>query len=86
MQGFSVTNLKYCRLFYNYKPIRPRAEDELNHLTKNDLYQQLRRIPWGHIKLLIDKAKERREVQFYLQQSIENSWNRDVLALQNEDK
>ncbi len=23
MQGFSVTNLKYCRLFYNYAPIRP---------------------------------------------------------------
>ncbi len=33
MRGFSVTNLKYCRLFYNYEPIRPRLGDELNHLT-----------------------------------------------------
>ncbi len=57
MQGFSVTNLKYCRLFYNYNPIRPQLEDELNHLTKSVLYQQIRLIPWGHIKHLIGKIK-----------------------------
>ncbi len=94
MQGFSVTNLKYCRLFFNYPPIRPQAEDEiktkispqsedeLKQITNNELYQELRRIPWGHIKLLIGKIKERDEVKFYIQQTIENGWSRDVLALQ----
>ncbi len=84
MQGFSVTNLKYCRLFFNYPPIRPQAEDEiktkispqsedeLKQITNNELYQELRRIPWGHIKLLIGKIKERDEVKFYIQQTIEN--------------
>ena len=94
MQGFSVTNLKYCRLFYNYAPIRPQVEDELensqspqagdilNQLSNNDLYQQIRRIPWGHIKLLIGKIKENKEAKFYIHQTIENGWSRDVLALQ----
>ena len=94
MQGFSMTNLKYCRLFYNYEPIRPQAEDELEteisplsgdelkYSVNNKLYQQLRRIPWGHIKLLIGKIKDREEAYFYIQQTIENGWSRDVLALQ----
>ena len=98
MQGFSVTNLKYCRLFYNYSPIRPQAgdeleieirpqlEDELNHLTKSVLYQQIRLIPWGHIKHLIGKIKEIDVASFYIQQTIENGWSRDVLALQIKSK
>ena len=33
MQGFSVTNLKYCRLLYEYIAIRPRPGDELARVT-----------------------------------------------------
>jgi hypothetical protein len=29
MKGFSTTNLKYCKLFYQHFLIRPQAEDEL---------------------------------------------------------
>ncbi|MEA1981465.1 MAG: PDDEXK nuclease domain-containing protein [candidate division Zixibacteria bacterium] len=98
MQGFSVTNLKYCRLFYNYVAIRPQAEDEkeniirpqvedeLNQLTKTESYQQIRQIPWGHIKLLIGKVKGIEESSFYIQEAIENGWSRDVLALQIKSK
>lgn len=94
MQGFSVTNLKYCRLFFNYAPIRPQAEDEIKNKksprvedelllkTNDELYQQLRCVPWGHIKLLIGKIKDRDEAIFYIQQTMENNWSRDVLALQ----
>ncbi|MCW7754246.1 DUF1016 N-terminal domain-containing protein [Desulfobotulus sp. H1] len=28
MQGFSVTNLKYCRVFFEYIEIRPQIGDE----------------------------------------------------------
>lgn len=94
MQGFSVTNLKYCRLFYTYISIRPQSEDELdvikspriedenNFLSENKLYKHIRQIPWGHIKLLIGKVKNLQEATFYIQQTIENGWSRDVLALQ----
>ncbi len=90
MQGFSVTNLKYCRLFYNYEPIRPQPEDlslflirpQVGDELNNQLYQQMRSIPWRHIKLLIGKIKKREKAQFYIQQTIENGWSRDVLALQ----
>lgn len=75
MEGFSVTNLKYCRLFYNYFAISPQAGDELGQ-------QPVVRIPWGHIKLIIGKIKSITEAQFYINQTIENHWSREVLALQ----
>lgn len=31
MQGFSETNLKYCKLFYAYFAIRPQVGDELEN-------------------------------------------------------
>ena len=47
--------------------------------TKLDLIFKL---PWGHIKLLIDKIKNTTESYFYIQETIANSWSREVLALQ----
>lgn len=94
MQGFSLTNLKYCRSFYNYCSIRPQAGDELknknspqtgdelNYIKDDELYKQICQIPWGHIKLIIDKIKKRDAGYFYIGQTIENGWSRDVLALQ----
>ena len=106
MQGFSVTNLKYCRLFFKYiaihlqagdelekaigpqagdeleKAISPQAGDELSFVLESDLYQLIRRLPWGHIKLLISKLKEHQEILFYINQTLENGWGRDMLALQ----
>ena len=75
MKGFSLTNLKYCKLFYNYFSIRPQVEDELHR----DVIFQL---PWGHIKLIINKIKDNSEARFYINETIENNWSRDVLALQ----
>ncbi|MDP8032888.1 PDDEXK nuclease domain-containing protein [Pasteurella atlantica] len=106
MKGFSVTNLKYCKQFYEYllispqiegelenqigqqlvdqlqNEIRPQLGDEITPLINNELYQKMCCIPWGHIKHLIGKVKNTREAIFYIQQTIENSWSREVLALQ----
>jgi predicted nuclease of restriction endonuclease-like (RecB) superfamily len=94
MQGFSVTNLKYCRLFFKYflispqtgdeleKIKSPRIGDELDESSKSQFYQAVVRIPWGHVKLLIDKIKDHNEALFYINQTIENGWSRDILALQ----
>lgn len=82
MQGFSVTNLKYCRLFFEYVEMSPQAGDELPSNSKNQMYSWIRQLPWGHIKMLIGKVKDDKEALFYIQETITNGWSRDVLALQ----
>ena len=98
VKGFSVTNLKYCRLFYKYVLTRPQSGDELENrlghqtgdeiasFVKSDFYQQIRLLPWGHIKLLISKIKVQDAASFYISKAIENGWSRDVLALQIKSK
>lgn len=103
MKGLSVTNIKYCRLFYNYFSIRPQAEDliairpqagdenveqPIINTQKNDNeiiahnFKKILLIPWGHIKLIIDKIKDKKISQFYIYETLENNWSRDTLALQ----
>lgn len=60
MQGSSVTNLKYCRLFFEYIEISPQVGeeskglispqtgDELASSSKNQMYALIRQLPWGH--------------------------------------
>jgi predicted nuclease of restriction endonuclease-like (RecB) superfamily len=94
MKGFSVTNLKYCKLFYEYILIRPQLGDELvnrENLNSPQLGDELRtdianhsitQIPWGHIKLIITKLKDSTVANYYIKQTITNGWSRDVLDLQ----
>lgn len=44
--------------------------------------QPVAQIPWGHNILIFTKSKNIQEAQFYIQQTIENNWSRDTLALQ----
>jgi predicted nuclease of restriction endonuclease-like (RecB) superfamily len=75
IKGFSVTNLKYCRLFYNQFKISPQVGDE-------SLFELAKQIPWGHTKLIINKTKDFDIAKFYFQQTLKNSWGRETLALQ----
>jgi predicted nuclease of restriction endonuclease-like (RecB) superfamily len=75
MKGFSVTNLKYCRLFYNQFKISPQVGDE-------SLLELIKQIPWGHTKLIVNKIKDNSVAKFYIQKTIENGWGRETLALQ----
>ena len=63
MEGFSETNLRYCRLFYQYLQVRPQVEDETKTAIRPQLGDELllnafKSIPWGHIKLIINKIKD----------------------------
>jgi len=130
LKGFSVSNLKYCKLFYNYFSISPQLGDELKKQISPQLVDELEnkispqlgdelenkispqlgdeleiqispqpvdelanktqlfvkqsvfKLPWGHIRLIIDKIKDLNQATFYVKQTIENSWSRDTLALQ----
>ncbi len=89
IQGLSKTNLKYCSQFYRFYSIGQQA---VNQLQNKDLQQvkdvkQLSQqlvdqIPWGHNIQIFTKTQNKEEAQFYILQTIENGWSRDILALQ----
>ena len=74
VQGLSTSNLKYCKRFYSFYN---------NTLIGQQLVDQ---IPWGHNILIFSKSNSENEAFFYIQQTIENSWSRDVLGLQIKNK
>ncbi len=72
MKGFSSRNLKYLRALAEAWP------DEA-------IVQQLvAQIPWGHNVRLLDLTKSAEERRWYIQQSIQHGWSRNVLVLQIE--
>ncbi len=46
------------------------------------LMTQLSLLPWGHNILIFSKSIVLNEAKFYISQTLENNWSRDVLALQ----
>ena len=44
--------------------------------------QLVAQLPWGHNILLIQKVKDINQRHWYMQQTIENGWSRNILALQ----
>lgn len=74
MKGFSVRNLKYCRLFYTF----------YNNFTIGQ--QPVAQLPWSHNIIIFTKSNSEKEAKFYIEQTIENNWSRDILALQIKNK
>jgi hypothetical protein len=94
VKGFSPTNLRYMMRFYelfsdieivpqvgerllknNGNQIVPQVEEQFE-MASNKVFM----IPWGHIKLLIDKCHDNPEkFNFYIDKIIENNWSRAVL-------
>ncbi len=73
MKGFSRRNLFYMKSFYAfYKPDFEKVQ------------QLVAQIPWGHNIKIISKSKNIEEAVFYLKETIENNWSRDVLDMQIE--
>jgi len=74
MKGFSRTNLLYMRAFAGM------WKDE------QIVQQVVGQIPWGHNVRLLDKLSDRKEMLWYAQETIANSWSRAVLEHQIETK
>jgi len=94
IQGFSPTNLKYCKRFYLFysrgKINRQQLADELqtNDLSSGLIRHQLGdefedhpifQIPWFHHVQIFTKCKTIDEAFFYVKKTIENGWSRAVL-------
>lgn len=67
MKGFSPRNLKYMRAFAEAWP------------DEQFVQQAVAQIPWGHNVRILDKLNTTEERQWYVQQTSENGWSRDVL-------
>lgn len=72
MKGFSTRNLKYMRAFAQAYP------------DEQFVQQAAAQIPWYHNCSILDKIKDRKEREWYIQQTIENGWSRAVLVHQIE--
>jgi len=68
MEGFSPRNLKYMRAFAQAWPEEPIVQ------------QAAAQIPWFHNCVLLDKVKDPSEREWYVRQTIENGWSRNVLV------
>lgn len=74
IKGFSRSNLKYMRAFAEAYP-------------NAEISQQLAgQIPWFHNCVLLDKVKDPQERLWYIQQTVENGWSRNVLVMQIESQ
>ncbi|MDY0117271.1 MAG: PDDEXK nuclease domain-containing protein [Sulfurimonadaceae bacterium] len=65
--GYSTSNLWRMRNFY------------LSYKDSEKLAQAVREISWGQNILIFEKCKDAKEQEYYIKQTIENSWNRNVL-------
>ena len=72
IKGFSLRNLRYMRSFAEAWP-----EEAI-------LQQAAAKIPWFHNCVLLDKLQEPQERLWYIQQTIEHGWSRNVLVHQIE--
>src|ERR1039457_3543543 len=72
MHGLSPRNLKYMRAFAEAWPENPIVQQAAAHL------------PWFHNCILLDKVKNPEERCWYVQQTIQNGWSRNVLVMQIE--
>lgn len=71
--GFSVRNLKYMKKFYlEYK------DDEL-------VQRCVAQLPWRHNIVLMSKLKDNKIRKIYVEATIKNGWNSDMLAMQIEN-
>ncbi len=88
VEGLSVTNLRYCRRFYQFYSesfeIRPQLEGEFPDSPNLPIHPQVGGeifcIPWGHHKLIMDKVKgDVKKALFFINQTLENNWSRSML-------
>jgi len=87
--GLSSKNLRYCRAFFRFycapaiwQQVVAKLPDTPLIGVDSDLAALLARIPWGHNIQIFTKCSSVAEASFYLGQTQEQGWSRDVLALQ----
>lgn len=59
---------------------QPVAKDERHPQLLDNIFADLFAVPWGHHKLVIDKCRKNPEkALFFVHQTVQNGWSRDML-------
>ncbi len=74
IKGFSLRNLKYMRAFAQAYP------------DEQFVQQLVAQIPWGHNVRILDTVKDSVEREWYIKQTIQYGWSRNVLVHQIESQ
>lgn len=90
VKSFSASNLRYMKRFYEMFSGTARNLPQVGEDLDNEPaieanlpqpVEDLSCLPWGHVKLLIDKCHTNpAKARFYARQSIENNWSRAMLT------
>lgn len=85
IKGLSASNLKYClRFFQFYTGGQGASAPEVAAAAIGQ--QPVDQLPWGHNILIFTKCSSVEEARFYMSQTLQEGWSRDVLALQLKSK
>jgi predicted nuclease of restriction endonuclease-like (RecB) superfamily len=87
MKGFSRANLFNCKkwcLFYGNKKVQQPVGQLQNTLSISKKNKIIFQIPWGHNIAIIEKTSNIVEALFYVNQTIQNNWSRNLLLNQIE--
>ncbi|OQX24552.1 MAG: hypothetical protein BWK80_20305 [Desulfobacteraceae bacterium IS3] len=96
MSSFSKRNLFFARQFYLFYS-NPEIVKQVVSLFENHKIQDVvskcenklvnplfLQIPWGHHILILQKIKDTEEALFYIKETINNNWSRNILGIQIE--
>ena len=85
IKGLSASNMKYClRFFQFYTGGQGASDPEAGAAAASASFgqQPVDQLPWGHNILIFTKCSSVAEASFYMEQTVQQGWSRDVLALQ----
>lgn len=85
-KGFSIRNLKYMLSFAEAYPNFPFVQVTLAQKNNKKVKVSLAQIPWYHHITLLSKVKNLEERIFYIQETAENGWSRNILVQQIKGK
>ncbi len=74
IKGFSLRNLKYMKALSELWP------------GSQIVPQPVALLPWGHIRLLLDKTRDATTFLWYAEKALEAGWSRNVLGFQIESR
>jgi predicted nuclease of restriction endonuclease-like (RecB) superfamily len=96
VEGFSETNLKYVRQFYERYLSLPSISPQVGDLLETSDSQSITispqagdqlipgllvQVPWAQHKVILSKVKDLDAARFYMEQTVRYGWSRSVLAI-----
>ena len=78
MKGFEIRNLRRIKQWF----LTYCQTDTIRAQVVPELQESFFSIPWGHHILIMQRCKDINKAVFYIQQTLENNWSRNVLDWQ----